>query len=234
MASKYVIRIDEDACIGCGQCVNACPNGALALVDGKAKLVGEIQCDGLGACIGDCPVGALRTEPREIGAPSEQLAPAMAAEATHACPGRAERRFERSVAESGEARPIGAPSALTHWPVQLHLVNPASPHFQGADVLIAADCCAYAHGGFHADLLEGRRLMIACPKLDNPRGYLEKLTELFAESKPRSVTIARMEVPCCTGLTRLVAQARERAESGVPVHEVVVGIEGNILSERDF
>ena len=227
MVTRNVITIDEEKCVGCGQCVEACDQGALQLVDGKAKLVSEDYCDGLGVCVGGCPVGALKVETREV----EEAAPKP--ETPFVCPGVAQRRFERPAAKADDA-PALADSELTHWPIQLKLINPTSAVYQGADVLIAADCSAFALGVFHSRLLRGRALVIACPKLDDPAGYAEKLTALFAEAKPRSVTVARMSVPCCGGLTRLVLAAREAAGTDTPVRQVVIGVEGEIIEDEDI
>jgi ferredoxin len=279
---RDIIRIDESKCNGCGLCASACAEGALAIVDGKAKIVGEILCDGLGACLGECPTGALTIEQRDADAFDEAAvahrakidaapqggcpgsatrqfgsgAAASPAAAPHAamhaggggCPGSAVRQFGRAAAGAAPAPAAGcasacggaseeapagaAASALTHWPIQLHLARTDTPVFQGAEILIAADCTAFALGGFHGQLLAGKRLLIACPKLDDPAGYLDKLTALFAVACPQSVTVARMEVPCCSGLMRLALQAREAAGSDLPVREVIVGVEGEILSER--
>jgi len=240
MAKRSVITIDRDRCTGCGQCVNACIGGALELVDGKAKLVREDYCDGLGVCVGECPVGALTVEerdaaPMQAGASAHaDAAPAPAAPQDavqdapgpgHACPAFAQKTFVRA----GEVA-AGA-SALEAWPIQLHLVRPIAPQFSGADVLLAASCTAFASGEFHKRLLAGRGLVIACPKLDRKDGYDEKLRAFFAEAQPKSVTVARMEVPCCTGLVQMALAARDAAGSALPVREVVIALDGRILDE---
>jgi Pyruvate/2-oxoacid:ferredoxin oxidoreductase delta subunit len=226
MTRKKRIVIDREKCIGCEQCVNACPSGALAMVDGKAQMVGELLCDGLGVCIGECPVDAIQFIEEEVATPS--TAPMAHHNHGHAggggCPGSRAMVWNAMLAPSEASSRI--PSALTHWPVQLRLVNPANPVFQGCDLLVAADCTAFAMGGFHADLLAGKRLVVACPKLDDPTGYIEKLTELVANARPRSITVARMEVPCCMGLVRMVEQAVEQSGIEVEVDEVVIGIDG--------
>lgn len=257
MATKKTIRIDRDKCVGCGQCVNACPGGALQMVDGKAKLVREDFCDGLGVCIGECPVDAIRFEEVEVpDAPKPAAAPvasAPAAEHAHhhhaagGCPGKMNMVFERpqggcpscastqpkTVAAAPAAADVAdTPSALGAWPIQLHLVQPEAPQFAGQDVLIAASCSAFACGGFHQSFLQGRGLVIACPKLDMQDGYIEKLTRLFQFAKPASVTVARMSVPCCGGLTRLVLSAREAAASDLPIREVTINLDGSVLSEK--
>jgi NAD-dependent dihydropyrimidine dehydrogenase PreA subunit len=260
---RNIIEIDESKCDGCGQCVSACAEGALQLIDGKARLVKDIYCDGLGACIGECPTGALKVVQREAAefdekAVEERLAeikrPAAASAHTAppaggcpsmaflqnrppsgGCPGTAQRQFGASkpaVAQAVAVEEREIPSALTHWPIQLHLANPAAPQYAGADILIAADCTAFSLGSFHRDLLEGRSLLIACPKLDDTGPYQDKLTALFETARPNSVTVARMQVPCCSGILRLVSAAREQAGSKTPIRDIVVGIEGGILSDE--
>lgn len=243
MSLRNIIRIDESKCTGCGKCVNACHNSALKLVNGKARLTGETFCDGLGACMGECPVDALTIVQEEVPAyyghaPAATPAvpktgcPGTAATSFGGCPGTASRTLKQSPASenSGEAQP----SALTHWPIQLKLINPAMPAFRNGDVLLAADCTAFALGGFHGKLLSGRSLIIACPKLDNRDGYVSKLTTLLTEARPKSVTIARMEVPCCTGLVQLMEEAVVAAAYTGPVTEIIVGVEGEILNQRQL
>lgn len=230
MAIRNIIQIDEAKCDGCGQCVTGCAEGALAIVDGKAKLVRESLCDGLGACIGECPQGALTIEQREADVFDDAAVEAHPAHSAPqhpggGCPHAASRSFAPKSAETTPETGAAAPSQLAQWPIQLHLIQPTAPYFQDAEVLIAADCAAFACGDFHSRFLAGKTLIIACPKLDNPEGYIEKLRELFTEAKPRSVTVVRMEVPCCKGLLAMVLKAREQAGGATPVHEVVVGIE---------
>ncbi|OQB28808.1 MAG: Ferredoxin-3 [Candidatus Hydrogenedentes bacterium ADurb.Bin179] len=264
MSTRTIIKIDEEKCNGCGQCIVDCEEGALALVDGKAKLVKESYCDGLGACIGNCPTGALTLEEREAPAfvmPSELAHAAAAETAAHqhpaprpmesvrpcpssvspvsgnshsgGCPGSRARQFNRQEAAAASSSQE-VPSALGHWPVQLHLVNFIAPHFRNADILIAADCSAFACGAFHPRFLQGKAIAIACPKLDNPDGYLEKLTVLFQQAAPRSVTVVRMEVPCCTGLLRWVLAAREQAGSNLPIEEIIIGVEGTAVGRNRY
>ncbi len=264
MAKRNIIKIDEDKCTGCGQCIVDCAEGALAIIDGKAKLVKESYCDGLGACIGNCPTGALTLEEREApafemppelahaaaaGVPAHQTAlspppvsvrpcpSSQSPAATHppagGCPGSRARQFNReNVSTTHSSTDI--PSALSHWPVQLHLVNFTAPQFQRAEILIAADCSAFACGAFHPRFLQGKSVAIACPKLDNPDGYLEKLSVLFHQANPRSVTVVRMEVPCCTGLLRWVLAARNQAGSTLPVEEIIIGVEGSVVGRNQY
>jgi len=236
MALREIIRIDEERCDGCGLCVPACAEGAIVLVDGKARLVSESFCDGLGACLGNCPRGAITIE-RIQAAPFDEIAVArhLANPASSetvpvaftACPGSLKASFEvpAPVGDDGSR-----PSALRQWPVQLHLVSPAAAYFHGADLLLAADCVAYAVGDFHRDHLAGRSLAIACPKLDaHQEIYLEKLVALIDGAGIASLTVMVMEVPCCGGLVRLASAAAARASRRVPLRTAVVGVRGDVL-----
>ncbi|NLE73486.1 MAG: 4Fe-4S dicluster domain-containing protein [Actinobacteria bacterium] len=231
MAGRKIIHIDRDLCDGCGLCTTACDEAALELDDeGKAVLVRDIYCDGMGVCLNVCPTGALTIIERE--------GEAYDVEATRAHVRRT--RGEEAVAAvySGEAEAEAAPSArseLNQWPVQLRLISPLAPYFEGADLLIAADCTGFALGSFHADLLKGRRLVIACPKLDDTTGYVEKLAELFRRNDIRSVTVAVMTVPCCTGMVRMVQEAVDLAGVDIPVKTVVIGPDGEmVIREPDL
>jgi len=244
MAKRKIVQIDEERCNGCGLCVSSCAEGAIQLIDGKARLVKDDYCDGLGACLGDCPQGAITIIERDAAAFDEHAVeehlerlgrkPAAApAPAHHAhgggCPGSMMRQFAAKPA----AAPLeGAPSALQQWPVQLHLVSPTAPYFRDADLLLAADCAAFACGDFHARFLSGHALAIACPKLDDPSGYVEKLAAMITEGGIRSITIVMMQVPCCRGLERLVELAMQVAGTPIPLHRVIVGIEGGVLVDE--
>jgi NAD-dependent dihydropyrimidine dehydrogenase PreA subunit len=211
---RTIIQIDEAKCDGCGLCAKVCHEGAIRMVDGKARLANEQHCDGLGACIGECPRGAITTLQREVVA--------------CATPPRSEG--PAPVASQGQA---GAEAgALRNWPVQLTLVSPEASWLRGADLLLAADCVPFAMAGFHAELLLGKALLIACPKLDDAPYYIDKLAALFAAAKPRKVTIARMEVPCCGGLSAIARAALERSGVRVPMEEVVIGIRGRVLGSK--
>lgn len=242
MGKRQIIKIDEDLCNGCGVCVPACAEGALEVRDGKVHVVAEILCDGLGACLGECPEGALVVEEREAtdfdeAAVEKRLqeigrVPASAerrAIPTGGCPGSLARSFERfpvGVGVTTEGFDRASESMLEHWPVQLALVNPTAPFLQGADLLISADCVPVAYRRFHEDFLTDRRVVVACPKLDDARAHMEKLVDLFQASRPKSVTVVRMEVPCCYGLMALTEQAAELAGLQVPVEEVVITVSG--------
>ena len=238
MTTKSRIVIDKEKCTGCGKCVNACVGSALELVDGKAELTREDYCDGLGVCIGECPAGAITFEEVEVPQPTEtenKLAcgcPSTTARqlkpTTHSgCPGTAPQRLNPVKAESSQK----IESELNAWPIQLHLIRPESEQFTGKDILIAASCTAFTCGNFHSELLAGKGLVIACPKLDRLDGYSEKLEHFFKYAKARSITVARMEVPCCSGLTNMVTTARDKAASPQGIREVTISLTGEIVSD---
>jgi Pyruvate/2-oxoacid:ferredoxin oxidoreductase delta subunit len=233
MALRNIIRIDEEKCNGCGQCVVDCAEAALQVVDGKARLVKEMYCDGLGACMGGCPTGALTIEQREADAFDEEathhhVAKTKAGKAESCCPGTRPADFGRGVAAAvpGETRP-----ELTNWPVQLKLVAPNAPYFNGADLLLAADCTAFSAVNFHSRFIKGKKVLIACPKLDDAQYYHDKLTGIFRDNEIKSVTVVRMEVPCCGGLAYITKQAIQSSGREVPYHEVIIGVKGDILAE---
>jgi Fe-S-cluster-containing hydrogenase component 2 len=241
MALRNIIRIDEELCDGCGDCVPSCAEGALQIVEGKARLVSDVLCDGLGACLGECPTGALTVIQREAAAFDEAAVtahhqPARTQSAQPSgCPSSAVRVIP--LVEAGRAPAAGAaPEPLTsqglrQWPVQLHLVPPAAPFFRGRHVLLAADCVPVAVGNFHAAVLEDKGLAIACPKLDQHLDlYVQKLTAMIDQADILSLTVAVMEVPCCGGLIRLAEQALAAAGRSVPLRLVKIGIRGDILS----
>ncbi len=271
---RQIIKIDEAKCTGCGLCANGCPEGALQIIDGKARLVSEITCDGLGACIGTCPEGAIEIEVREAEPYNEQKVidnilpmgdntlkahlrhlhehaqttyltqatdylaklgkpvPAYKEEKMHqGCPGSAARTIERAPAAAHVQE--GLESQLTQWPVQLHLISPMAPYFNKADLLVAADCTAFALPDFNQKWLPGRKLVIACPKLDDGQeSYIEKFVALIDQSLVNTITVMIMEVPCCGGLLRIVQEAASRATRKVPIKCVVVGIDGMVRSEE--
>jgi NAD-dependent dihydropyrimidine dehydrogenase PreA subunit len=234
MAKRKIVRIDEDKCTGCGECVPSCAEGAIQIVDGKARLLADNLCDGLGACLGDCPEGAITIEERDADEFDEAAVAAVAAhDHGHAggCPGARMMTFERPAGSvAGTAGP--QPSELRQWPVQLHLVSPRAPYFQGADLLLAADCVAFAMGDFHSKHLKGKALAIACPKLDDGQEvYLEKLVALIDEAKVNTISVMIMEVPCCGGLLELARAAVAKASRKVPVKRVLVSLQGEVIGE---
>ena len=237
MPTRKIIEIDRDLCNGCGVCTTACDEGALELDDeDKAVLVRDIYCDGMGMCLNVCPTGALTVIDREVPAYDYQATVdhvkrtrgEEAVAAVHREPDEAGAAGEGRTLEAGTA----ARSELTQWPIQLHLISPAAPYFHGADLLVAADCTAFSLGSFHSDLLKGRKMVIACPKLDETGPYVDKLATLIRDAELKSLTIAIMTVPCCTGLERMVQQAVAASGVDVPVRTVVIGIDGQIAGER--
>ena len=216
---RTVIEIDENACNGCGLCVNACHEGALEIIDGVAKLVRDDFCDGMGDCLPACPQNAISFVQREAAAYD-----AAAVEA------RKHQRREKE-APAGSFASAPAVSELANWPVQIKLAPLTAPYFQGADLLVAADCCAFAHGAFHRDYMRGKVTLIGCPKLDGV-DYTEKLSAILAANDIASVTVTRMEVPCCGGIERAVIQAREASGKDIPLSVVTLSVGGEVLEER--
>ncbi len=288
---REIVKIDEELCNGCGDCVPNCHEGALQIIDGKARLISELMCDGLGACLGHCPEGAITIEKREadeydeVVVISQMIKSGKATVFAHlkhlqehgetgflnealtyikanrdempfkisevhellhgekehkhenegpgcGCAGSAPQSF--NVAGMKMAAPVGeVPSELTQWPVQMHLINPAASYFNGADLLVAADCAAFSYGNFHNDFIKGRKLVIACPKLDQGKDiYIQKLTRLIDEARVNTITTVIMEVPCCGGLSQMVQLATQTASRKVPVKEVVVSIRGEVIAEE--
>ncbi|WP_242361863.1 ATP-binding protein [Anaeromyxobacter sp. SG17] len=266
---RKIVQIDEARCDGCGQCIPSCAEGAIALVNGKARLSADVLCDGLGACLGECPQGAITVIEREAAAFDEAAvkthlektgapghahahAPAHPAQPAASAPPPRPRPQLSIVSDPGPAAGAGCPgsrprtlsprpvplpsragsgagpaqSRLGQWPVQLHLVPVTAPYFQGADLLVAADCVPFAYAGFHDELLAGKALVVGCPKLDDNRFYAEKLTEILTCSDIRSVTVARMEVPCCGGIAMSARHAVAASGKALPLRDVVVGVDG--------
>lgn len=288
---REIVKIDEELCDGCGLCIPNCHEGALQIIDGKARLISELMCDGLGACLGHCPQGAITIEEREAEEYDEEVVIAQMVKSGKAtvfahlkhlqehgetgflnqalnyiksnrdempfairevhellhgekehkpeamspgcgCAGSAPQSFNtaglKMVVPAGEV-----PSALTQWPVQMHLINPSASYFAGADLLVAADCASFSYGNFHNDFIKGKKLVIACPKLDQGKDiYIQKLVKLIDESKVNTITVVIMEVPCCGGLTQMVQMAANTASRKVPVKEVVISIRGEVNREE--
>jgi NAD-dependent dihydropyrimidine dehydrogenase PreA subunit len=243
-----MVVIDEEKCDGCGLCVPSCAEGAIQIIDGKARLVADNLCDGLGACLGDCPQGAITIEKREADEFDEEAVEKRLKEigrkpqphhhaATGGCPSAQVKSFGgcpsaqvKSVTPAAATADIAGqrPSELRQWPVQLHLVPPTAPFLAGADLLMAADCVPFAYADFHKDMLKGKALLIACPKLDDGQAYIAKLSQMFAQGGIKSLTIAIMEVPCCSGLTAIVRQALANSGADIPLEIVTVGIGGEL------
>jgi NAD-dependent dihydropyrimidine dehydrogenase PreA subunit len=250
---RNIITIDEKTCTGCGLCVSACHEGALQLVDGKARLISDSYCDGLGACLPKCPVDAIKIEEREAAPFDEaavaakmkqppQAAPPPAAPQPHppalpklacGCPGTMAKKLNRPAAceTAAPAAATGsAPSELRQWPVQIQLVPINAPYFDQAKLLVAADCTAYAYAGFHEKFMKGRITLIGCPKLDEA-DYSEKLGAIFANNDIKSVTVLRMEVPCCGGLVHAVQEALAASGKTIPWRVVTITTEGELVED---
>jgi len=245
LRTRETIFVDETRCIGCGHCVSACPVGTFAIVAGKAVITTQDHCDGLADCIGKCPVDAIHF--MKIAVDGKLESQSLTSDYEHSssvsnspinCPGRENKIFSESNNEDGSS--LRTPSLqeeddkifkseLTAWPIQLHLVDTEAVQYKGADVLIAAACAAFVSGSFHSSLLKGRALIIACPKLDRLEGYVKKLANLFEYSEPRSVTIARMELPCCKGLVQLTEEARKLVYSNTAIKEIVIRLSGQMV-----
>lgn len=286
---REIVNIDEELCTGCGDCVPSCHEGALQIIDGKARLVSDLMCDGLGACLGHCPEGAISIEKREAEPYDEvkvmeimvtkgentviahmihlkehnettflkQAVQFLRQNADHielnvdaiilkvhnhgkhehqhgggGCPGSQERSFEPVAVATENGESISGSSELRQWPVQMHLINPRANYYQNADVVLAADCVAFALGNFHQKYLKGKSLAIACPKLDSGQDiYVEKIKSLIDDAHINTLHVMIMQVPCCGGLLQMTKVAVDQAQRKVPVKLTVVGIEGEILSE---
>ncbi|MDZ7740669.1 MAG: 4Fe-4S binding protein [Bacteroidota bacterium] len=292
---REIIKIDEEKCNGCGLCIPACPEGALQIIDGKARLVSDLMCDGLGACLGECPEGAIEVEKREAE-PYDEVAVmkemvkkgrnTVEAHLKHlqdhgefaflnqavgflknnqdsidfdvddllngreekpepvkahgmGCPGSAIREFNVSLDENEKkvenpASLKDSSSQLRQWPVQMHLINPKAGYFQNSEVLLAADCVAFAIGDFHQRFLKGKSVAIACPKLDQGKEiYINKLIQLIDESNIQSMDVVVMEVPCCSGLLQMAQIARQNAGRHIPIKHTVIGVDGRIVAKKD-
>jgi ferredoxin len=288
---RKMVKIDEDICNGCGDCIPNCHEGALQVIDGKARLISDLFCDGLGACLGHCPVGAITIEEREAvpydeTAVLKEMVPkgenTVSLHLKHlqehnettfynqgieylrsvkdalpfnlnniekklnkeeqsmehengmcGCPGSAARAIERNNLTVVAVPTAEQQSELSQWPIQMHLINPAASYFQNADLLIAADCVAFAMGNFHSAFLKGRKVVIACPKLDSSKEtYIQKFVALVNQAKINTLTVMMMEVPCCGGLLQLVQEAIQQAARKVPVKAIYVSIKGEVLQEE--
>jgi ferredoxin len=281
---RKIIRIDEELCDGCGDCIPNCPEGAIQLIDDKARLISDLFCDGLGACLGHCPNGAISIEereaepyderkvmenvvkqgrnvikahlehlkehgemeylkqaigylmendmeiPLEVGSPAPKGCPSTM---PSGCPGSRAIDFSQAAPEKDVSEEGKRPSALTHWPIQMHLLSPLAPHYQGTDVLLAADCVAFTVGDFHKDFLKGKALAIACPKLDHGQEiYLEKIKALVDEARINTLTVMIMQVPCCMGLLQIAQEALAQAGRKIPLKCIVIGLRGEVLDEK--
>ncbi len=251
---RKIIKIDEEKCDGCGLCIPSCPEGALQIIDGKAKLVKESFCDGLGACLGECPQGALTIEEKEVEEYDEEGVIAHIKEQSPeildkhlahlkehayelpkyhshqkitACPSAQMRQWKKK--GKGTAETAQADSELRQWPIQLHLVPPSAPYFQNADLILVADCVPFAYPNFHADFLKEKAIAIGCPKLDDPEAYISKLAQILESADIKSLKVVHMEVPCCYGLVRIAQEALRKSGKDIPLETVNIGITGGVL-----
>ena len=247
MATRKIVKIDEEKCTGCGLCIPNCAEGALKIVDGKAKLITDKFCDGLGACLGHCPEDAITVIEREAEEFDEKAVEVFLHKQKEVepqpepkpqpvftgCPSSMAMHFKvsESGAESVSTKP--AVSQLTQWPVQLKLVPINAPYFQDADLLIAADCVPFAYANFHQDFLKGKAVVVGCPKLDDIQFYKEKLTEIFKTNSIKSITVPYMEVPCCFGLVKVTEDAIAASGKNIPFKKIKVGIRGDIKPEEE-
>ncbi|UCF70146.1 MAG: 4Fe-4S binding protein [candidate division WOR-3 bacterium] len=259
---RKIICIDEDLCNGCGNCIPACPEQALQIVETpngpKARLVKEFYCDGLGACLGNCPTNALslveeEAEPYDEEATIARIKELLEKHVKHQKEQAAGRTDEQEVVPASRGKPKGASSCpgaaviqmerkketrkkqgraaseLRQWPVQIYLVPPTAPFLRNADLAIVADCVPFAYANLHEDFLKGGTVLVGCPKFDDAEAYIDKMAKIIEHSKPKTIKVVRMEVPCCSGLTQIVHEARKRAGSSIPFEEVIVGIRGEIV-----
>ncbi len=255
---RKIIKIDESSCDGCALCIPSCPEGALQILDGKAKLVKESFCDGLGACLGNCPQGALKivetnteeydesgiiqyiktNSPDKLRLHIEHMNLHKNELSKHpqklhfeGCPSSRVIQYDESP-ESDET--FRASSQLRQWPIQLHLVPPSAAYFKNADIYLVADCVPFAYSNFHSDILPGNAIAIGCPKLDDVHEYLSKVTEIFRISQPKSIKVAVMEVPCCSGLVQIAHQSSIKANLNLQIDVVIIGIQGNIIGRHSI
>jgi len=244
--NRKIIEIDEDLCNGCGQCVIACAEGAIEIIDGKAKVISDNLCDGLGACLGECPEGALEIIERAAEDFDEAAVEKHLAEKDKnkidektmpcGCPSTQLKSFDSSSPCQAANRPSAIESSkseLRHWPVQIKLVPPTAPFLKGADLLVPADCVPIAFPAFHSTFLKGKAVMMGCPKFDNPQEYIDKFAEVFRVADINKVTCVIMEVPCCSGLPVILQKGMEAAGKKVPMEVVVISSQGEIIEKRN-
>lgn len=234
MALRNIVVIDEQKCNGCGQCIDACAEAAIKLIDGKAKLISDIYCDGLGACLGECPQGAITIEQRDAAEFDEkateehiQQTKKQTSQPQCTCPGTMTQTLRKNA--SADVGPLDVPSQLSQWPVQLNLVSPSASYFKEADLLLVADCVPFAMGDFHAKILKGNPIAVGCPKLDDSQHYIDKLAEIITQSNLNTLTVVHMMVPCCSGLTHIAKMAIEKSGQKMTFQDMTVSLEGRIL-----
>ncbi len=234
---RKIIQIDEERCDGCGQCITGCAEGALKLIDGKARVVGEQFCDGLGACIGECPNGALTIIEREAEEFDETAVEAMLEKSqSSGCPSAKLQMFPGTSACEGANIPTSLEtedaSSLSHWPVQIRLVPSNAPFLNGADLLVVADCVPVAYPSIHRDFLKGRAVMMGCPKFDDAQSYVDKFAKICKNAGLKSITVLIMEVPCCSALPTIVRKGLQASGVSIPITEIVISTQGKILETK--
>ncbi len=249
---RKIIEIDEELCDGCGNCVPSCAEGALQIIDGKARVIADMYCDGLGACLGECPLGALKIIEREADEFDEEAVEELLAKKKQeevdqptpafsgGCPSARMQAFDTpqplAAAPQGDLSAADAAeleqSALSHWPVQIMLVPPTAPFLKGADLLVLADCVPVAFPTVHRDFIKGKAVLMGCPKLDNAEFYIEKFAQICKESGVNKITTVIMEVPCCGGLPMIVKKGMEMSGVNIPMEQVVISTRGQILDRR--
>ena len=238
MVLRNIVQIDEEKCNGCGDCLDACAEGAIELVNGKAKLIKEIYCDGLGACLGHCPQDAITIEQREAEDFDEEATNAHLAEAKDAqeksefvCPGTMAKKLREENASAADEG-TDVQSQLSQWPVQLMLLSPQAPYLAGADLLLVADCVPFAMGDFHNKFLKNHGIAIGCPKLDDSAFYMEKLAQILRINKLNSLAVIHMEVPCCSGLTHIAEQAIAQSGVDISFEDITIGLQGAVIKTK--
>jgi ferredoxin len=243
---RKIIEIDEALCNGCGECASACAEGAIQIIDGKARLIKEQYCDGLGACLGECPTGALKVIEREAEEFDEEAVKEhLQAQEVHeqkaattmacGCPSAQIESFGPPTARHAHHEPAtqaSYASALSHWPVQIRLVPPSAPFLNGAHLLVAADCTPVAYPHFHRDFLEGKVVLVGCPKFDDAQAYVQRFADIFKTARVKDVTVVVMEVPCCQGLPVIVKKGMELAGKSIPLEQITISRRGEVL-ERE-
>ncbi|HPO17115.1 MAG TPA: 4Fe-4S dicluster domain-containing protein [Candidatus Hydrogenedentes bacterium] len=234
---RKIIAIDEDLCTGCGVCVPSCHEGAIQIIDGKARLISDRYCDGLGACLGHCPTGALQVVEREAEDFDEEAVKAHLAGQTtpaphegHTCPSARMTQFAPRPVDTATQESLA--SELTHWPVQIRLVPPHAPFLQGADLLVAADCTPIAYANFHRDFVKEKTVMMGCPKFDNTQEYIQRFADIFSQANIKSVTVVVMQVPCCQGLPMIIQRGMEMSGKQIPGEVVILTLQGGILARK--
>jgi len=233
MGVRKIVKIDEEKCNGCGECVTSCVEGAIKIIDGKARLVSDSYCDGLGACLGHCPQDAITVEERDAVGFDEKAAMQHMAQSSRpqpqacGCPSSQARTIHREKQESGAMSSAEQQSCLATWPVQLKLVSPHAPFLKDSHLLLAADCVPFVYANFHGKMLQGRPVVIACPKLDDISDYVQKLSDIIKLNGVKSLTVVHMEVPCCSGLVRIAQAAAAMSGTNVPIKEITVMINGD-------